>query len=188
MQTNIGIGVIYIIDVLMGFTPTKITYHSVLGCYTQNWMYVVSFILHFVYQFVLILTAFYLSKFEKENYKLFAAFLLYIVPIRIVFELVYLSLGHNPLYFVSLQDKMEVEPIILFGNFYVFKWTSFILTYSSLALYVYWCCKVFFKYWTANFRKYFLSIGLVSCAIGLMSWYFLLGPLIYGGKPAYYFF
>lgn len=169
-----------VFDTVIGFEPAKITHFGVLGCYPETWMYVAAYLTFLPLSFALNILGYYLSQREQLIYKLIGALLLY----RIVFAIAESALfsvlgGSHPLWFIEKKEMFLGESVPVFGNFYIYKWFSFILGICLQTFYLFLCYRVIFRSWDKQMRLYFFTYGAASCGLGLYLWYFVIGPLLY---------
>ena len=119
---NFWTGEILLTDKLMGFTPVKVKFYGVLGCYTKNWMQVVTYFVRTLILAAIIFTGFLSSKkaFENKSTKrmIFSAFLLF--PIANGWaDKIYLLFIENPLWFSDKKTFFEQQQVPIFGNAYM---------------------------------------------------------------------
>jgi len=167
----------------IGFTPTKITFWTVFGCFTHTWMYPVVFFANKARLLLTVGIGYRLSKKGHRErsltYQLVGALLLY--PIVNCF----LGLGEdlilqrNPLWFIERKTQFTQQVLPIFGDFYVFKWVSFFASTMITVLLAIIAYQVVFKYWSTVFRFQIVSVGFVAAVFGCLYWYFWLGPILY---------
>lgn len=175
LQNAIALG----IDLLMGFKPAMVTYHGVLGCYAEPWMYLFYSAIAIPLAFAMIYSGYVLSKQTDENKKLAGSLLLFGIPISFLFTITYSLLGNYPFAFLSNKEQLQSTAFPLFGNMYTYRWAISILTYLLKLFCLYLAYRVIFKYWTRQMRFNFFTFGIVASAAGMYLWYFILGPALY---------
>lgn len=175
LQNVISLG----IGLLMGFKPAKVTYHGVLGCYPEVWMYLFYNAIAIPIIFILVYSGYLFSKQSNENKKLTGALLLFWVPLSILFMIAYSLYGLTFFSFISNKTQLESTPFPLFGNMYIYRWVIAVLGYSLKIIYLYLCYQVIFKYWTPQMRFNFFTFGIAASAAGMFLWYFIAGPALY---------
>ena len=164
---------------LMGFKPAMVTYHGVLGCYTETWMYLVYSAIAIPLLFIITYSGYILSKQTGENKKLSGSLLLFGIPLSILFSIIYSLVGNYPFGFIFNKEQLQHIAIPLFGNMYIYRWVMSVLTYVLKLFYLYLAYRVIFKYWTRQMRLNFFTFGVAASAAGMYLWYFILGPALY---------
>jgi hypothetical protein len=179
---NFWIGEILIIYNLIGFIPDKVTYYGVVGCITESWMYPPIFFSGLIIDFVIIISAYMLSKKASQNNKinltLFSAFLFYPVSNRWVNEIIH-WLKENYFGFIKRRAYLEEQHLSFFGNLYNYEWTEFIFHTIVSIFYLLLAYQIIFNHWEKKIRIQFFTFGLASCLAGKLFWHFFLGPMIY---------
>ncbi|MES2689798.1 MAG: hypothetical protein V4658_05305 [Bacteroidota bacterium] len=175
LQNVISLG----IDLLMGFKPAMVTYHGVLGCYTEPWMYLFFNAIAIPLLFIITYSGYLLCKQPGENKKLAGSLLLFCIPLSILFTIIYGFLGNFPFSFVSNKEQLQNTAFPVFGNMYTYRWVVSILTHALKLFYLYLAYRVIFKYWTPQMRFNFFTFGIAASAAGMFLWYFIAGPALY---------
>jgi hypothetical protein len=179
---NLGNVIILVIDKLMGYSPDKITYYGIVGCYTNNWMIPVFFFVSTIIYLVIIVVAFFVSKKASEkNYThlmLLGAFLFYPAANRIINKIIN-AFTTNPLFFIEQKTYLEKQQVSFFGNLFNYDWVQFIFGNLLIFLYLILAYQIIFNHWNKKLRLQFFTFGLVSCFVGKIFWNLILGPAIY---------
>lgn len=177
---NLRIGYVLLVYRLIGFTPNKVTYWTVRGCLTQNWMHIATFFAFEFLSFPFLIAGLLLSRKgykEKSNrYLLAGAVSLYPIADRLIWTIIR---PQNPLWFVAHRARFEKMPLAGFGDLYTFKWAVFWIDNAVTILMCVVVYVVVFHYWYRSFRQSMLILGALSCGIGWLFWFFWLGPIVY---------
>jgi hypothetical protein len=167
-------------DRAIGYEPVKITSHGVLGCFPEQWMFVLSFFIFTPVILGIYLIGLRLSRSEKNEYKLFGALLLFGGIYNLGNTILYaVAFGRHPFLFVENKVWLTEQVVPLFGNAYTFMWAKVIARTSLQLFFLYVCYQVVFRYWDKQLRIVFFTYGAPACALGLYLWYFVLGPFLY---------
>jgi hypothetical protein len=183
---NFWNGVFLLIDNLIGFTPDKVTYTGVVGCFTKYWMYPVTYLLSLPIGMAMTVGGFLLSKkaFQNKNTNLmvFSAFFFYPVANGWAYRIIGLftsKFSQSALWFIAKKAHLQECHISLIGNLYNFHWITFIIGNLLSIFYLILAYKIILNHWDKIVRIQFFTFGFLFCVLGKLFWYFFLGPLIY---------
>ena len=177
---NLRIGYVLLVYRLIGFIPNKVTYWTVFGCLTQNWMHVATFFAFEFLSFPFLIAGLLLSRKgcreKSTSWLLAGAALLYPIADRLIWTVIR---PQNPLWFIARRARFEKMPLTVFGDFYTFKWVAFWMNNAVTILMCVVIYIVVFHYWHKSFRQSMLIWGALACGLGWLSWFLGLGPVVY---------
>ena len=180
VHINLSNAFIYLIDLAMGFTPEKVTYYGVLGCYTKPWMYQVINVASFVKSGLLLYYGYILSSKLTENSKIIGALLLFFIPYGFAWDLAeWILTQHQPFSFLQFNEYWKTLPGGIFLNYYNYRICLAIISILFHAISIYYSYRVVKYYWDNILRIYFFTWGVISSVFSVCVWYLALGKFIY---------
>lgn len=179
--TNFWIGKTLLIDMMLGFTPERITYRNV-SCGQPEWTYPITYFASVTIYFIIIISAYLLIRKaavnSNVNLLLLGSFLFYPVAARWEFRLFHPSYL-LPLNILEYKDELQEKLLPFYGNSYNMQMTTYIISTALSIFYFYLAWQVVFKHWNKTMRIQFFTYGILFTAAGRIFWYYLLGPALY---------
>ena len=173
-------GEVLLVGWSMDYTPKRLTYHSI-SCGMPLNVIPVNYIASVCFYFTIAITAFFFSRtgFKKGNVDLMliGAFLFYPIANRQLLTIPYL-LSYNPFSFIKDKINLTNQFIPLFGNRFNFALVDLISGHLLIIFYFYLAWQIVIMHWNKPLRIQFFTFGLVSCLLGKLFWFKLLGPFL----------